>query len=106
LAAKYQNADATIVLPKRPNPDNHTGFVLFFSIVTNLQAYDFTRPFYGKTMSEVESFFKASNFGASAGYTLEPDKYTIRLSTEGVDMEFHSNKDVINRIDFYCDSHD
>jgi len=105
-AYKYQNADATIFIPKKVNPHNTTGFVLFSSIVTNLKAYDFTKPFQGKTLSEVEGFLASHLDGSKFEYKIDPSRKIITLSTEGTDIEFYSNKDETYRIDFHCDSHD
>jgi hypothetical protein len=105
-AYKYQNAGVMIFIPKHVNPHNNTGFVLFSSIVTNLRAYDFTKPFYGKTLSEVESFLASNLDGSKFDYTINPSQRIITMHTEATDIEFYSNKGRIYRIDFQCDSHD
>lgn len=106
-AYEYHSADAIIFIPKDVNPQNDSKFILLYSIVTNLGAFDFTKPFSGKTLSEVEAFFKAKFDGSqSVEYTVNSGKKSITLHTEGADIEFHSHKDRINRIDFDCSSHD
>jgi hypothetical protein len=109
-AYEYQSADAIIFIPKRmhvENLQNDSRFILFYSIVTNLRAYDFTKPFYGQTLSDVEGFFKA-NFDNSKSvvYTVDPGKKSITLHTESTDIELHSKKDKIDRIDFQCANND
>jgi hypothetical protein len=106
-AYEYQSSDAIIFIPKEVNLHNDGKFILLYSIVTDLRAFDFTKPFYGKTLSEVEGFFKANFAGSkSVGYTVNPSKKSITLDTEATDIEFHSNKDRINRIDFQCSNNE
>jgi hypothetical protein len=106
-AYEYQSADAIIFIPKEVNLHNDGKFILLYSIVTNLRAFDFTKPFYGKTLSEVEGFFKANfNGSKSVSYKVNPSKKSITLDTEATDIEFHSNKDRINRIDFQCSNNE
>jgi hypothetical protein len=104
-AYKYQNSSGMIFIPKHLDPHNNTGFVLFSSIVTNLKAYDFTKPFYGKTLSEVEGFLASNLDGSKFDYTINPSQKSITMHTEGTDIEFYSNKGGIYRVDFQCDSH-
>lgn len=107
-AYEYESADATIWVPKYPSPgavDDDSRISLFYSIVTNLEAYDFTRPFHGKALSEVEGFFKAKYEGSrGVGYTVDQIKKSITLHTEAADVELHSDKAGIYRADFQCDN--
>ena len=110
-AYEYRSANAVITVPRNPNQEvarDDNRISLWFSTVTNLNAYDFTRPFHGKALSEVERFFKAKYEGSQrVGYTVDPNKKSITLDTEALDMEFHSNKDgIVYHIDFNCGAHD
>lgn len=109
-AYEYQNADAMIIVPKYPNLEvarDDGRISLIHAAVMNLKAYDFTRPFYGKTLPEIEAFFKANFEGLqSVGYKVDPGRRGILLNTEAMTIEFHFNKDRVYSIDFHCASHD
>jgi hypothetical protein len=109
-AYKYENADATVFVSKNLNPQvsrDDSWFSLFDTVVTNLRAYNFTKPFHGKTLSDVEGFFKAKYEGSQrAGYKVDPSRKYITLNTEGADIVFYANKGGIYRIDFQCSNHD